>query len=484
MKMNQTSPRTSPAPACRPGGRAAPRAARRATGAVLLIATLAASGGLGFLAQPQTGPDAPSTSGPAATKPLNPFAPKNAEEIRQKSLAAEQALREEEARLVEARLTLRTGRAIEGLLVKRQGRVVTLRSQGQDAEFDLADAVEFEELGSVVESFEQLRASTPDDDIPGRIQLVRWLRDRGVYFTALDEAIRIVEAEPYNPDAQEMKRWLESQTKLRIASAVSAADRDDEAPKQEPDEIRRKIDAFPVLTNEEINLIRVYEVDFADPPKLNIPRDTVERLLEQYGDQTVMPQTPEGRRALLRRDPLTVLDLMFRVQARPLYGEVEVLEDPRAMRLWRKQIHGTWFAGSTGSCASANCHGGQEAGRLYLNNKRANTDATVYTNFYIADQFRLRDGTPLINYEEPAESPLLQMALPRERSRRPHPQVSRGEGRRGWRPYFRDENDLRFRRAVEWIKSMYEPHPEYPIAYEAPVSRSATRIDPDDKPER
>ena len=155
------------------------------------------------------------------------------------------------------------------------------------------------------------------------------------------------------------------------------------------------------------------------------------------------------------------------------------------MRLWRKQIHGTWFAGSRGSCASANCHGGQEAGRLYLSNKRTNTDATVYTNFYIADQFTLRDGTPLINYEEPAESPLLQMALPREISRRPHPNVGRSEGRRGWRSFFRDEDDLRFRRAVEWIKSMYSPHPDYPIGYEPPISESAARLDPDDTmPER
>ena len=402
------------------------------------------------------------------------------------SRAMETQLREAEHGLIEARLVLRTGRAVEGILVAKQGRMVTIRAAGLDTEYDLADSVEFEELGSVVSAFDDLRTSTPDDDIQGRIQLVRWLRDRGVYFAALDEAVSITADEPYNPDAQELKRWLESQTQLKIATAISKArnpDTDDDE-SGEPN-LRRKIESFPVLTPEEINLIRVYEIDFADPPRLNIPRDTIERLVDQYGSEQVMPQTPEGQRALLRRDPLTVLDLMFRVQARNLYGEVEVLEDPRSMRLWRKQIHGTWFAGSTGSCASANCHGGQEAGRLYLNNKRTNTDATVYTNFYIADQFRLRDGTPLINYQEPAESPLLQMALPREQSRRPHPNVGRGEGRRGSRFYFRDENDLRFRRAVEWIKSMYNPHPEYPIGYEPPLSESATRMDPDDPmPER
>lgn len=402
---------------------------------------------------------------------------------REQAAEIERRLREEEAGLVEARIELRTGRTVEGLLVSRDGRRATLRVMGKDTEFDLADALSFDMLGSVPESFRALRLATPDDDVPGRLQLVRWLRDRGAYFTALDETTDIVATEPHNRDANEMLRWLESQIQLKISASV----RRDESP-AEPDERavqRRKIDKFPVLTEEEINLIRVYEVDFDHPPRLDVPRATVQEFIDLYGTHEVMPRDPEGKRALLRRDPLTVLDMMFRAQARPLYGDVQVLEDPRSMRLWRTQIHSKWFAGSNGSCASASCHGGQEAGRLYLNNARTNTDATVYTNFYIADRFRLRDGTPLIDYDEPAASALLQMALPRERSDRPHPQVTRTAGRRGWRPYFRDENDLRFRRAVEWIRSMYRPRPDYPIEYEPPVSRSAARMDPDTpRPER
>lgn len=388
----------------------------------------------------------------------------------------EQRLRAKEAELVEARILLRTGRTIEGLLIKKDGRNVTIRVLGKDMQLDLADAVEYEELGKVVVTFVSLRAATSDDDTTGRLQLVSWLRDRGAYYTALDETRAILEWEPYNQTARELIRWLESQIRLQSSTTKRKTD---ETGKTERPVLRRKIESFPVLTTDEINLIRVYEVNFNSPPKLNITRNAVQEFIDLYGEHELMPSDPEGRRALLRRDPLTVLDLMFRVQARPLYGEVEILEDPRSMKMFRTEIHSRWFAGATGSCASASCHGGQEAGRLYLNNKRTNTDATVYTNFFIANEFLLRDGTPLINYEEPAKSPLLQMALPRERSERAHPLVSRTAGKRGWRPYFRDEKDLRFRRAVEWIKSMYSPHPEYPIEYEPPVSRSAKRFDPD-----
>ncbi len=384
--------------------------------------------------------------------------------------AALEAMREEEAGLIEARLLLRTGRELIGLLVDKGDRYVTMRVNGDDVKLDLADSIEFEVLGPVLETYRSLRAATPDEDDAGRLYLIRWLQDRGAYLTALEEVEDLLEQEPFNQDAAQLHVWLKQQVKLRLNARMKKG----EAPRPLP---RRKIHNFPVLTPEEINLIRVYEVNFADPPRLVITRKTIEEFIDLYGRNELMPQTPEGRRALLRRDPLTVLDLMFRVQARPLYGEVRVLEDPASMAAFRTQVHRTWLVGANSSCASSSCHGGQEAGRLYLNNHRPNTDATVYTNFLILERFRLRDGTPLIDYEEPARSPLLQMALPRDRALFPHPNVSRGAGRRGWRPFFRDENDLRFRRAVEWIKSMYRPRPDYPIDYKPPVPRGALRIE-------
>lgn len=385
-----------------------------------------------------------------------------------------EVLRREEAALTEARVLLRTGREFVGLLVREEDRKVTLSTRGEHITLDLADAVEFDHLGPVLETYTALRAATPDQDIPARVYLVYWLRDRGAYLAALDEAESILSAEPFNHEVNQLRTWLTEQVRLRIRArerSMPSTQGEEEGP------TRRKIQNFPVLTPEEVNLIRVYEVDFKNPPRLLITRSVVEQFIDLYSDNEYMPRTAEARQALLRRDPLTVLDLMFRVQARPLYGEVRVQEDPAALRLFREQVHRTWLVGSNSSCASSACHGGQEAGMLYLNNSRTNQDATVYTNFLILERFRLKDGTPLINYDEPAESPLLQMALPRERSRRPHPEVGRTEGRRGWRPYFRDEEDLRFKRAVDWIRAMYKPRPDYPIEYVPPVPRGVLRME-------
>ena len=45
-----------------------------------------------------------------------------------------------------------------------------------------------------------------------------------------------------------------------------------------------------------------------------------------------------------------------------------------------------------------------------LASKRPSAEATVYTNFLILERYRLPDGTPMISYEEPARSPLLNLA--------------------------------------------------------------------------
>jgi len=214
--------------------------------------------------------------------------------------------------------------------------------------------------------------------------------------------------------------------------------------------------------------MRVFEIDLSDPPRLTVPRSTVERLLIDYATSPLIPETKEGREALLRAPPRKILDLMFRLRARDRYADVEVLDDPASMRAFRDDVHSTWIANS---CATTACHGGGSAGALWLTPRRPTSPRSVYTNFFIIDRFRLSDGTPLIDYENPGRSPLLQLGLPRSDSIVPHPDV------RGWTPVFRSRDVRRFRQAVEWIESMYRPRPEYELDYEVPIGTSEAEIE-------
>lgn len=237
---------------------------------------------------------------------------------------------------------------------------------------------------------------------------------------------------------------------------------------------------FPHLTPYQINLIKVYETDLADPPRMQVSQEVVTKVMDEYAGHELIPTTREGRAAMLRMPPARILDLMFRLRARQYYGEVQVQGEPKSMRLFRDNVHGAWLINS---CATANCHGGPYAGRLWLSANRRNAEDTIYTNFLILERFRLADGTPLIDYDAPARSPLLQMGLPREDSLHPHPLVATGRSSR-WRPVFRTADEARYRDSIAWINSMYRPRPEYPIDYTPPKPPDTLPPPMIDNPER
>ncbi|MEZ6241784.1 MAG: hypothetical protein R3B57_01950 [Phycisphaerales bacterium] len=363
---------------------------------------------------------------------------------------------------VECVILRRDGSEVSGILVERGEEEIVLRVAGIRTAVKREQIADVRFLPPVEERYERLKAAIDDTDVDGRLHLAEWLRDRERYQLALDEVMGVLEIEPYDKRARNMRTWLEAQ--LKLSKRGVGEDRGEVVIEASGDEREKK--SFPLLSRDEINLIRVYEVDLSNPPKMLIGRDIIQRLMEENASSDLIPATREGREALFRAPPQRVLELMFRLQARELYKEVRVLEDPDSMRRFKQDFHGAWFVNA---CASSRCHGGEQAGRLWVNDKHVNSDQTAYTNFLILDQFRLDDGTPLINWAEPARSPLLQMALPKGVSLYPHPEVGSGRGTRAWRPVFRSTDDRRFQDALTWIDSMYRPRPDYRLDYKAPV---------------
>ncbi|GIK19292.1 MAG: hypothetical protein AMXMBFR77_14190 [Phycisphaerales bacterium] len=360
----------------------------------------------------------------------------------------------------EVNIVLLDGRIVSGLLVSRDSSKVVVRIAGIPTSFDadLVDRVMV--LAPVLERYERIRETIDDRDADRLLVLVEWLIDRRQFEVALREVEHVLTVQPSNPRARELKHLVESQLMLvdRARGGEERAGGDGE------DAPRAGRTPFPHLTPYQINLIKVYETDLADPPKLQIQQQVITRLMDEYAGHELIPTTREGRAAMLRMPPARILDLMFRLRARQYYGEVQVQGEPKSMRLFRDNVHGAWLINS---CATANCHGGPYAGRLWLSANRRNAEDTIYTNFLILERFRLADGTPLIDYDAPARSPLLQMGLPREDSLHPHPLVATGRTSR-WRPVFRTTDEARYRDSIAWINSMYRPRPEYPIEYTPP----------------
>jgi len=295
----------------------------------------------------------------------------------------------------------------------------------------------------------------------------------------------VLAVDPQYPGAESLRVLLDQQIELLRKSGRPAGEPGN---RTEPDEPEAMIGdgrgrpqppgVFPLLNEHQVNLMRVYEIDLSDPGRVLIPRHVVEELLDRYRGEPGVPLSREDRNALFAAPPADILALMFSLQARELYGRVQVLEHPKAIQDFTDNVHRTWLQNS---CASNRCHGGAEAGRFRLATRRPNAPETVYTNLLILDRYRIRtenapNGVPLIDYERPERSPLLQMGLPEDVSLFAHPPLT-GKAARRFRPIFRSMDDRRFRQATEWIRGMHQPRPDYPIDYTPPAP--ASPVDPE-----
>ncbi|MBX3381114.1 MAG: hypothetical protein KF805_13550 [Phycisphaeraceae bacterium] len=383
---------------------------------------------------------------------------------------------------LETILVLKDGSQVVGRLVSIEDEMYTVLIAGIPTRFSKENVLRVMPQPPVEERYRQMRAAIDDSDLDRRVLLAEWLRDRKRYDLALTELESVLKVDGAHPHARELKKTIELQMEIDQAAADRKAARESESStgKSAGSEIddRKEPDVshpFPVLSEDQINLIRVYEIDLANPPRLLIPRELIASLIARYSDDSLMPATPELRDRLYQTKPSQILDLLYRLKAKDLYPMVKVLEDPASLQSFKRDVHQGWIMNG---CATSRCHGGEDAGRLMLKRSRPTDAYTYYTNFLILDRFRLMDGKPLINYEEPEKSPLLQMAMPRSLTTRPHPLVRNQAGTDLWKPAIRSVDDRRYHATLDWIRSMYRPRPEYGITYDPPAPKGTLQLGP------
>ncbi len=221
-----------------------------------------------------------------------------------------------------------------------------------------------------------------------------------------------------------------------------------------------------LLSNDDVNLIRVYEINFADAPRMTVSPEGVRQLILRYGSSALIPATTQERNALFSKNPTDLARLMFDLRARDLYRYIEVDEDPPSLAKFRTRVHNSWLISN---CATSRCHGGVGAGRFFLYTGNAKDERIRYTNLITLLNFKV-DGKPMVSFEDPESSLVVQYALPRTTARFPHPDV------KGWKPIFSPSTPQLHQDTIEWIRSMYQPRPVYPIDYVPP------KLDAPDKP--
>lgn len=415
-------------------------------------------------------------------------------------------------------LVQRDGQRLTGRFISRDRDWIVLRVAGVEARIP-TDSVERVELQMPLRKrYEQMRSLIDDADVDRLLLVAEWLRSVQLLDDAMRELDHILEVDRFNDRARNLRELVSRQIEFRDrrearqrertptsppASApapdpgstsprpapnddeiddLSGPSEDDDATIEHMERAGRHVPLgqrsdFPLLSAQQVALMKVYELDLSKPTRILIKRETITKLLERYAGDPLLPATRVEREAFYRKPPAEILDIMFRLQAREFYGEVQVMGDVEPMRRFRDSVQTTWLLQN---CSTSGCHGDANASGLTLYRRRMGAEQSVYTNFLILDRYRTSDGQALIDWQTPERSLLMQMGMTRQNAYRPHPDV------RGWRPVFRTPADRRFREAVAWIESMYRPRSEYEIEYTPPgeAARRAPETGDAGAPER
>jgi len=223
---------------------------------------------------------------------------------------------------------------------------------------------------------------------------------------------------------------------------------------------RRKDDR---LTHEQINLIKVWELDVSTRPRVVVPRKTIDDLFRIYAHRDIVPKGASERRRFRGLKDYRQAHLLIKLDARDLLAQIQIKDEPAVLQDFRKMIHQPYVISY---CGTRRCHGDDDAAAFRLIRTRPKDKRTAYTNFFILNSYESPTGY-MIDRPEPESSLLIQYGLLPDDANVPHPKTD------GWRPYYRNRKDPRFTNAIKWVGSLAEPlrMPNYGVSYVVPPAR-------------
>lgn len=304
-------------------------------------------------------------------------------------------------------------------------------------------------LPTFEEELAWIRSQLNTDDPKEHLEFCKWLIRQGKLLEARHELNQLIEEHQSALAMRELR-------KVEASLAMEEGAGKNSSPATSGEE-----DLFPMpplVSESDVNLIRVYEIDLDNPPKIRIPDSAIQELIEQYGASALIPSDEKSRKAMLDAPPEQILDIMFKVRARNLYDQVEVLTEPANLINFRKRIHDNWLLNR---CGSRMCHGGppELAGRFRLHRKSRIDDQVRTSNLLALNRLEI-DGHRMLDWAEPDQSLLYQYALPRQKATMPHPEVD------GWKPIFTPAARTLKKAYQQWIEGMMShQHKDWPVSY-------------------
>lgn len=370
----------------------------------------------------------------------------------------------------EATVTLKDGRTLKGEVAEDTNQSITLVISNIKNTFPRDQVKSVEYLKTVDEEYAERRAKIEDANLTERYKLAGWAYQKKAYALAKKELDDLVTRDPSNPDYKFMRDVVIAKLKDE-AKPVTPVTPDPATPVNPADPVKPPAATgnLPTkkLDQKMMNKLRVFELDLGvkPEPKVFIPRDVLEKFAKEFANDADFQAAAKDAGKFRAMKPLEQLNVLFAVRARGYYEEVQVKDDPPAIREFRN-VHKNYVMPY---CATAECHGGPKAGALFLFNNPPGGEDTLHTNLYILSTFQTKEAY-MIDRDYPGKSLLVQYGMPRDKTTTPHPEVA------GWQPKILPiEKDRTHLMLTQWIGMLLRPVPDYELGYTIPKLPSSPK---------
>jgi hypothetical protein len=239
---------------------------------------------------------------------------------------------------------------------------------------------------------------------------------------------------------------------------------------------RTDLPAAPLLSAADIQKLRLHELklDIEDEQvrvrfkKRPRQRDLAQEVLEDLKNRPEFDQRArEWEQVLMQGTPQEKLQLIIRQTGMKYADRIEIETDPQVFDAFRRRI----VPIITKSCGRSGCHAGAAAQAFRFPLSTASNEEYAYTVFALLDQMQTPQG-PLIDRDDPEGSVLLHYLLPPDQTRKPHPQLRRGQT---YNAALRNREDRQYAQVLSWINDLAVPRPKYGLQYENPYPGTTTR---------
>jgi len=356
----------------------------------------------------------------------------------------------------------RDGRTMKGELVRDDFDVAVVTLAGVQTRIPRSTMLRLELQVSFDHRLAAIREKLQPGTAAQRLVIARWALNEG----RPDIAIEELRAAQRLEDSEELQALLKQAMLKEDLRRGSPGTKKTKPSTGTPGKAKSNDDAREsapqlLISDDDVNRIRVMEVNFTRPPRMSASQDLWKQVQEKYADNPALPADPAARRAMQTWTASQMLQLLFTLKARDLYGEIRVSEDPEQLDLYRRKVHDAWIMPN---CATSQCHGASGVGGLHLVTSHGRSPRAAYTNLITLLGAKTADGIALIDFDAPALSPLLDMARPRDQAKRPHPDVP------GWKPTLSNSRGDLPSVAEAWIRGMHRPRSDYGVKVPQPAA--------------